>query len=300
MSTRTDDDSGRASPLRCVVEARDVLGEGPIWDAAAGRLYWFDIRGRKLEWIVPATGAHEHRDLPLRASAGAPRASGGLLIATEKGLYDYDVETEALTLRLAVEAPPGFRSNEGKIDAAGRFWWSMMDDDRGKRPGFVERYDATGVSVRAIEGVHTANTLTSSADGRTLYWADSSERTLYASPLDPATGALGERGVFAHTRDTTGTPDGSAIDAEGFLWNCQWGGWRSVRYAPDGRVDRVVATPVARPTSCAFGGPDLRTLYVTSARDESSAAELERQPLAGALLAFEPGVAGAPLPPFPA
>ena len=298
--TRSDEGVGLDTPLRCVVEARDSLGEGPVWDAHVGRLYWFDIRGRRLNWFAPATGTHEHRDLPLRASAGAPKASGGLLIATEKGLCDYDVETGALTTRLTVDAPAGFRSNEGKIDGAGRFWWSMMDDDGGKRPGFIERYDASGVSVRAIDGVHTANTLTSSLDGRTLYWADSAERTLYASPLDPDTGALGERRVFAHTRDTTGTPDGSAVDAEGFLWNCQWGGWRIVRYAPDGQVDRVVPTPVARPTSCAFGGPDLATLYVTSARGGLSAAELERQPLAGALFAFDPGVAGAPLPVFPA
>jgi sugar lactone lactonase YvrE len=283
-----------------LVDSRDLLGEGPVWDARAGRLYWFDIKGRQIKWFDPATGGADHRDLPLRASAGAPKASGGLILATEQGLCDFDPETGALATRLACAAPPGFRSNEGKIDAAGRFWWSMMDDDEGKRPGFIERYDASGVSSRMIEGVHIANTLTSSADGRTLYWADSAERTLYASDIDPATGALGERRVVAHTRDGAGTPDGSAVDADGFLWNCQWGAWRIVRYAPDGRIDRVVATPVAQPTSCAFGGPGLRTLFVTSARNGLSADALAGQPLAGALFAFEPGVAGAPLPVFPA
>src|SRR5690242_3810082 len=103
----TADPTRRESPLRCVVEARDSLGEGPFWDAASGRLYWFDIPGRRLQWFVPATGVHERRDLPVRASAGVARASGGLLIATEQGLCDYDPATGTLTVRLAAEAPEG-------------------------------------------------------------------------------------------------------------------------------------------------------------------------------------------------
>jgi sugar lactone lactonase YvrE len=286
------------SQPECVVESRDRLGEGPFWDQSAGRLYWFDIKGRRLNWLEPARRATGRYDLPFRASAGAARRGGGLILATEQGLANFDPGSEAIEIRLACEAPPGFRSNDGKVDVEGRFWWSMMDDDHGRRPGFVERYDAAGRSERMIEPISIANTLSVSPDGRAFYFADSARRMLFVSDLDPATGALGSPRVFA-TTEGPATPDGAAVDELGFLWNCQWGGARIVRYAPDGRIDRIVETPVTQPTSCAFGGPGLRTLYVTSAWDGLSDEERAAEPLAGHLFAFEPGVAGLALPAFP-
>jgi sugar lactone lactonase YvrE len=116
--------------------------------------------------------------------------------------------------------------------------------------------------------------------------------------IDPATGATGGRRSFARTQGQGVGPDGSAVDAEGFLWNCEWGGARIVRYAPNGAVDRVLPVPVDQPTSCAFGGDDLATLYITTARKGLSDAALVRQPLAGSLLSCRPGVAGLALPPF--
>jgi sugar lactone lactonase YvrE len=283
---------------RCVAETRDRLGEGPFWHAGEGRLYWFDIKNRKLNWYAHDSGEHGRFDLPLRASAGAPRAGGGFLLLTEAGLCNFDPASGLMKIRHASEATPGFRSNEGMIDVAGRFWWSVMDDDSGKRPGYVERYDPGGRSERVVHEISIPNTLACSPDGRTFYYADSGRRALYACDLDPETGAIGPPRPFAHTHGEPGVPDGTAVDADGYLWNAQWGGWRIVRYAPDGRVDRIVEMPVAQPTSCAFGGPDLRTLYVTSARDELSDAALEGQPLAGGLFAFEPGVVGLELPHF--
>jgi sugar lactone lactonase YvrE len=234
----------------------------------------------------------------MRASAAAPKAGGGFLMLTEAGLCDFDPATGALDVRHASACDAGFRSNEGMIDVSGRFWWSVMDDNEGARPGYVERYDRDGRSEQMIGTIGIPNTLACSPDGRTFYYADSLEQTLWACDLDPATGALGPRREFAHTRGGPGAPDGSAVDADGYLWNAQWGAARIVRYAPDGRIDRVVPTPVSQPSSCAFGGPDLTTLYVTSARDRLSEAALASQPLAGGLFAFEPGVAGLRLPPF--
>jgi sugar lactone lactonase YvrE len=115
--------------------------------------------------------------------------------------------------------------------------------------------------------------------------------------MDPRTGALSNKRVFAETRGA-GAPDGSAVDVEGYLWNAQWGGWRIVRYAPDGAIDRIVEAPVEQPSSCAFGGADLATLYVTSAREGLSEAALAAQPQAGGLFAFRPGVTGLALPSF--
>ena len=284
--------------VRCVVESGDILGEGPLWSATEGRLYWFDIQGRRLNWFSPADGASGRFALPARGSVAAPLAAGGLVLVTEVGLGRLDSADGRFDLVAPVTFEPGFRTNDGKIDVEGRLWWSTMDDDGGRRPGALYRTDPDGRTHQVLDGLHIANTVSCSPDGRTMYLADSALRTIWAFPIRDD-GSLGERREFAHTRGEEGGPDGSAVDAEGYVWNCQWGAWRIVRYAPDGRVDRVVAVPVQQPTSCAFGGPDLATLYVTSAREHLDDVALASQPLAGVLFAFEPGVAGLPLPAFP-
>lgn len=283
--------------VTCVVEARAILGEGPCWVAAEGRLYWFDILRAKLSWFEPARGAQGTWSLPVRASAAAPRAGGGLIAATEAGLAHIDTRTGQLDLARPMALGAGFRSNDGKIDPQGRFWWSRMDDDGGARAGGIFRTDPDGTTAAVLEGVHIPNTLASSPDSRTLYVADSKRQRLLAYPMAPD-GALGEPRPFADTVGGDATPDGSAVDADGCLWNAQWGGWRIVRYDPDGRIDRIVELPVAQPTSCAFGGPDLDVLYVTCAREGLSDAALAGQPLAGGLFAFRPGVRGLALPAF--
>jgi sugar lactone lactonase YvrE len=193
-----------------------------------------------------------------------------------------------------IELEPGFRSNDGKIDLDGNFWWSVMDDDGGRRPGAIYRTTPLGRTERMLTGIHIPNTISFCPDGGTLYVADSRFQRLFAHPADD----LNAPREFASTEGEAGTPDGSAMDIEGFLWNAQWGGWRVVRYAPDGSVDQVVPMPVEQPTSLAFGGPDLATLYVTSAWDGLSPGDRERQPQAGSLFAFDPGVRGLPLPAF--
>jgi sugar lactone lactonase YvrE len=280
--------------VRCVVQASDQLGEGPCWSPVEGRLYWFDIKGRRLAWYEPGTDDRGAFDLPLRASAAAPRASGGLLIATERGLatVDTDAGTVELVQELALEE--GFRSNDGKIDLHGRFWWSVMDDNGGERPGAVYRTGPDWKTYKVLTGIHIPNTISSSPDGETMYMVDSSRQTIFAHSMLH----MDRVREFAHTRGAAHTPDGSAVDADGYIWNAQWGGWRVVRYAPDGSVDRIVRMPIEQPTSCAFGGPDLSTLFVTSAWDELSPERRMQQPLAGGLFAVETGVRGLPLPLF--
>jgi sugar lactone lactonase YvrE len=172
-----------------------------------------------------------------------------------------------------------------------------MDDD-GKRPGKLFVYHPGGRCETAVDAVSIANTVSCSPDGRTFYLADSAEQLIYAYDLEVQTGALSNRRIFVDLRGTDAAPDGSAVDADGYLWNAQWGGWRIVRYAPDGSVDRIAPLPVQQPTSCAFGGPGLSTLYVTSARDGLSTEALAAQPLAGGLFAMETGVRGLALPLF--
>lgn len=280
--------------VRCVVQASDQLGEGPCWSPVEGRLYWFDIKGRRLAWYEPSTDDRGAFDLPLRGSAAAPRASGGLLIATERGLATVDTEAGTVTLVQEVALADGFRSNDGKIDLQGRFWWSVMDDNAGFRPGAVYRTGPDWTTHKILTGIHIPNTISSSPDGETFYMADSQRQTIFAHAMRD----MGKVREFAHTRGAPHTPDGSAVDAEGYVWNAQWGGWRVVRYSPDGEVDRVVRMPVEQPTSCAFGGADLTTLYVTSAWDELSPEQRAQQPLAGGLFAIETGVRGLALPLF--
>lgn len=283
--------------VECVADVRNTLGEGPCWSSAEQRLYWFDIKQAKLFWYETKSGQVGRFDLPVRASAAAPLSAGGLLCATEAGLARIDTTTSLLTPVQPVDLGPGFRSNEGKIDVAGRFWWSRMDEDGGARPGDVFRTDPDGATHVVLEGVHIPNSLACSPGGDLLYVADSRHQVMLAHPI-LADGLLGEGLPFFDTTGGEATPDGSAIDAEGYLWNAQWGGWRIARYAPDGTLERVVQTPVAQPSSCAFGGPDLDILFVTSARDGLSASDLAAQPRAGGLFAFRPGVQGLPLPAF--
>jgi sugar lactone lactonase YvrE len=280
--------------VRLVAEAFDRLGEGPCWAEAEGRLYWFDIKGSKLHWHDPAGGGCGAWPRPWRASAAAPRARGGLLLATERGLAFFDTRTGEAELRQPMDLGEGFRSNDGVILGDGCFWWSSMDDDGGRRPGVIFRTCPDGFTEPVIEGVHIANSLAMSPDGARLYLADSLKRTIWA--YDAAD--LSKREVFATVE--RGGPDGSCVDAEGFLWNAEWGAWRVVRRAPDGRIDRVLEMPVEQPSACMFGGPGLATLYVTSAWEDLSAEARARQPLAGCLFAFEPGVKGLPLPAFEA
>lgn len=278
--------------VRVVVEARDRLGEGPCWSAADDRLYWFDIKGRRLHWVT-YDGTWVGHDLPFRASTAAPRARGGLLMATDAGLATYDPASGALDLVRPMTFPPGFRTNDGKTDPCGRFWWSTMDDDDGRRAGSVHITDPDLQTFEVLGGIHIANATAFSPDGATLYLADSRRQTLFAYD----TTDLSRRRVFARTQGAV-APDGAAMDREGGLWNAEWGGGRLVRYAPDGVLDLVVDLPVDQPTACAFGGPGLATLYVTSAWDGLSESARARQPLAGALFAFEPGIPGLEIPLF--
>ena len=280
--------------VRCVVKADDRLGEGPVWSPREGRLYWFDIKGKRLAWSEPASDERGAFDLPMAASAAAPREAGGLLMATEHGLAVCDPDAGTLELVQKIDLGPGFRTNDGKIDTKGNFWWSSMDDNEGERTGAVFRTAPDLKTEVMLTGIHIPNTISVSPNGRRMYLADSKLQTIFAHDMAD----LSKIEEFADTRGAPASPDGSAVDAQGYLWNAQWDGWRIVRYAPDGRIDRIVQTPVQRPTSCAFGGPNLTTLYVTSASDGLTMDARRNQPLAGGLFAIETGVRGLALPLF--
>jgi sugar lactone lactonase YvrE len=169
-----------------------------------------------------------------------------------------------------------------------------MDDDHGRTPGAVFRTTPDFKTERMLEGIHIPNTISFSPDGKTLYMADSKLQTIFAHEAAD----LSQLRRFAHTAGERGSPDGSAVDAHGYLWNAQWGGWKIVRYTADGRVDMEIPMLVAQPSSCAFGGEEMTTLFVTSAWDELDPQARAGQPLAGGLFAIETGVKGLALPLF--
>jgi sugar lactone lactonase YvrE len=287
--------------VACVVPARAILGESPIWDPVDEALWWVDIRRPAVHRYLPRTGAADAWPMPEEVGSLALRRERGrgLLLALRSGLAFFDPATGALE-RVCRPEPdqPDNRLNDGKCDRRGRFWVGSMHVSGRQPTGVLYRVDPDLAWQRVVDGITVPNSLAFAPDDRTLYFADTPTRRIMAHGLDLERGALGPARVFVTVPDDAGYPDGSTVDAEGFLWNAHWDGGRLTRYAPDGRVDRVVPLPVTRPTCCAFGGSALDVLYVTTASVRLGEAELGRQPWAGGLLALDVGVRGLPEPRF--
>lgn len=278
------------------------LGESPVWSVQESALYCCDIAGRALHRLDPATG--EQRAWPM---AGEPACcallpDGALLLARRDGLWRFDPRTG----QEAQLAPPPYdveaqRFNDGRCDAQGRFWVGTLSDAR--RPEAALYRWADGALQRVADGITVSNGLAFSPDARTLYWADTTSHTVFACDYDLARGELGARRVFARfplrgagqpLAEYGGRPDGATVDAEGAYWVAMYEGARLLRLAPDGAVLEERRLPVRCPTMPCFGGPDLRTLYVTTARHGRPTAELQAEPLAGRVLALRVAVPGLP------
>jgi sugar lactone lactonase YvrE len=276
----------------------DILGESPLWDEHAQCLYWLDIRRPALRRLCPATGQVESWPLPGLAGSIALTDDHRLLVALPEKIVLFDPANGEMT---AFVEPPtqldGHRFNDGRCDARGRFWVGSMHNVTRAPEGVLYCLEGSGPLVPVRTGVCIPNSLAFSPDGRTMYFADSLRYSIFAYDYDLATGAMGNERVFAAST-APAFADGSAVDAEGFLWNAQFNGGQLVRYAPDGRIDLVLPLPVQRPTCCAFGGPDLDLLYITTASQNMSEADLQAEPLAGALLVIQVGVRGLPEPRF--
>ena len=281
--------------LRRVGTQRDILGESPVWAADEQALYWVDIREPALRRLDGATGAVESRAMPDLVGAVALCGGGRLLVACGSEVAAFDWASGRMeTMARLTERPAGHRFNDGRCDRQGRFWVGTMHNDTRAAEGTLFRLDAAGL-VPVREGIRIPNRLGWSPDGRTMYFADSLEYAIAAYAFDPDTGTMSDGHDIVRTT-RPGFPDGSTIDAAGYLWNAEFNAGRLVRYSPQGAIDRIVPLPVARPTSCGVGGADLGTLYVTTTSQNMSEAEKRDDPGAGALFAFEPGVPGLPEP----
>ena len=276
----------------CVAHTQDVLGEVPRWHPLERALYWIDAFKPAVHRLDPASGKLESFTPPEKLGSFAPRAGGGLLIAGRGGLAHYDPASGTLDRIVDPEGGGAVNIlNDGRCDRRGRFWVGSMSKTMERASGSLYRLER-GHLAAVDDGIWVANGVCWSPDERRMYLADSHVKTIFVYDFDPAAGTIGPRRVFATMGDRPGVPDGSSVDAEGFIWNAVFDGSCLLRYAPDGRVNRIVQLPVSRPTACAFGGADLATLYLTTARFRLAPERLAAEPLAGGLLALDVGVKG--------
>lgn len=273
-----------------VLAAEALLAEGPVWDARSSCLRWVDIHRGRVHRFDPVSGVDTFFEVGEDVGTVAVRAAGGLVVATTTGLYTCLEDGGRRTLLHAVDTdPPGGRFNDGKADPWGRFWaGTMLDDPHGACA--LYRLDPDHSLHTMVTGVSCSNGLAWSPDGTTMYYIDTQTGGVDAFDHTPSTGALSRRRRIVDI--DRGWPDGMTVDADGCLWVALWDGWAVRRYAPDGRLLATVEVPAQRVTSCAFGGPTLSTLYITTAR--VGLRDFTDQPSAGSLFAVEPGVAGLP------
>ena len=282
----------------CALDARATLGEGAVWCDRARVLWWVDIEGPALHRFDPATGADHAWPMPESIGCLALGRDRSVVVALASGLARFDPQTERLDRFLELEAnEPDTRLNDGRCDRQGRFWVGSMARNAAGARGRLYRCDTTRATPM-LAGIQVPNSIAFSPDGRTMYFADTPTGTIRAFDLDPATGRLSAERDFTTVRLLDGLPDGATVDADGGLWVAQWDGGRISRFHPDGRLDRSIRLPVPRPTCCAFGGADLETLFVTSARIGLDAKALERAPLSGGVFSLRPGEHGLPEPRF--
>jgi L-arabinonolactonase len=282
-----------------VLDCGNLHGEGILWNAADGRVWWTDIHGKQLWWFDPASRASQSIPMPDRVCCFAPRAQGGFIVAFAKEVAFLELPSGKVTRLHGFEPDkPETRLNDGRTDRQGRFIAGGMNEGPGPARSSVLRVDPDGSVTTIITDVACANSTCFSPDGQRMYFADTPLRQVWVYDYDAASGTPRNRRVLADFAGEPGIPDGSCVDADGGVWNAEWQGRRVVRILPDGKIDRVVEIPTLSPTCCAFGGQGLDTLYVTSSRLEMTPEQLAAEPLAGALFAFKPGVRGVVDAPF--
>ncbi len=287
--------------IELLIDGRAELGEGPLWDVAEQQLYWIDSLGAKVHACDASGGAQRVWSVPEHIGSLALRERGGAVLALRDGFYALDFVTGST--RKLVDPDPGkprIRMNDGKVDRQGRFVAGYMDYQERDPICSLFRLDADGSAHRLEQGVICSNGPAWSPDGRIFYFTDTYTRDIWAYDYDPASGEASNRRTFCSFAQCglKGLPDGATVDAEGFVWSVSVYEGKLVRFAPDGRLDRVVGLPVECATSVSFGGPDLDIAYVTSmARVVNGVAPRERE--AGGLFAVRGlGVRGLPEPRF--
>lgn len=282
----------------CLVEAKNTLGEDPVWHPGEQALYWCDNLRASIQRYDPATGQVREWPMPEEIGSIVFRREGGIVAAMKSGFCTVDLETGRIEQIVDPESHlPGNRFNDGKCDRRGRYWCGTMDAALTDPVAALYRLDADRSCHKMDDGFIVANGMAFSPDDRTMYFADSRAERVYAYDLDIDSGEIGNRRVFISTADIPGRVDGATVDTEGNYWCAHIHAGEIAKYDPRGRLETTIELPVRHPTMCAFGGPDLDVLFVTSARQFLEPGEDAAQPLAGALFAiYGVGARGLPEP----
>lgn len=299
---------------RTVVAEPNELGESPFWHPAEQRLYWVDLEAKLILRTQPGSGQVERWSVPQEPGCIAPAARGGLVVALRDGVYRAPVWGGALTRIATFDFDPTTsRFNDGKCDPLGRFWAGTIFEPRSANEAKLYSVDARGgrvpeVKLQASDAI-TANGLAWSPSGDTVYWSDTPHHIIHAWDWAAEANALTRHRVFQQFEAKPagwtpglpgnggygGRPDGATVDAEGSYYAAMFEGRRLAKFAPDGRLLAEFETPAQCPTMPCLGGPDLRTLYLTTARHKRPAAELAALPESGCVFAMEVDVPGLPV-----
>lgn len=270
------------------------LGEGPVWVERDRSLWFTDIKRRRIHRFQPDSGAKRSWDAPEQVGFVLPASGGGFVAGLMSGLHRFSEASGEFEIIAQVEAHlPDNRLNDGVVDPAGRIWFGTMDTGENQKSGSFHRFERGRAHQTGLAGIAITNGPALSPDGRILYWIDTLERRIEACDV-AEDGSLGPSRSFARTAEEDGNPDGPTVDSEGCVWVGMYGGWQALRFSPAGELIERVRFPVANITKLAFGGPDLKTVYATTARHLLTPEALERQPQAGDLFAFQVDVPGVP------
>jgi sugar lactone lactonase YvrE len=284
----------RALVPELVLDARAELAEGPVWDDRRARLWWVDIMAGIVHLTDPATGSDSAIAVGQPVGALGLRRRGKPVLAVRDGFASLR-EDGGLDLIAEVEIDdPTMRMNDGKVGPDGGFWAGTMAIDERPGVGRLYRLDPHGSVDRLLKGTTISNGLDWSADGRVLYYIDTPTRRVDRFDVGRDGRTLSRRRSAVDLGRSAGLPDGLTVDTHGYLWVCLWDGWAVERYSPEGRLDRRIEIPAAQVTSCAFGGPDLEELFITTAQEGFPTGGRSDQPHAGGIFRVRPGVRGRP------
>lgn len=268
-----------------------VLGEGPLWHPIEKCLYWVDIVAATL-YRLNKDNSIDKFTMPSEIGSIAWCANGGLIGALKDRFVTIDtIMGMTQNIALPLEGIKNVMFNDGKCDRQGRFWAGTKDEAEQEPIGALYCLNK-GHVTEMLNGFTVSNGIAWNLDNSLMYICDSPARQIYQYEFDPIQGRLGQMQIFAQTPKEEGFPDGLTVDSQGYLWSCHWDGWQITRYTPTGEIDSVIPMPVPRPTSCCFGGPDLTTLYVTSASIDLTASQLADAPQSGMVFAIETDIKG--------
>ncbi|WP_249899520.1 SMP-30/gluconolactonase/LRE family protein [Paenibacillus sp. PK3_47] len=278
-----------------VMDAQAIIGEGPHWDHAQGRLYWVDIESKEMRVYDAITRTEQIHTFEQRVSAVVPAAEGGWILALQDGIYSFK-EHQQPELIYTVEADlPGNRLNDAKCDSAGRLWFGTMSMDGTPQAGSLYVMETNGKVRRVFTDIGTSNGLAWDDSRGLMYYIDTATGGVDVMNYDRHTGEVSGRKQVCKLQEGAGFPDGMTIDSEGMIWVAHWGGACVSRWNPlTGEQIGVIEVPAMNVTSCAFGGEHLDELYITTARNGMNAEQLERWPLTGGLFKAKLDVKGVP------